>query len=479
MPPSRPARLDPFAPLAPLAAALSTPPLPPVVALFGDDDWIVSEAVRRLTAAFRAAFPESETSTYDATGGGVTEAVADAATVALFSTNRLVALDATELLHARKLTADEVDALLDEAAEAGPSERRVLERCARKARALAAAAGHGADADPHETAKKVTGRVRRSERAPELAALLALPVEEGEATESALDRLMDYVTRAPSGDNVLLVHALSPDADHAALGELRRHPHALLLAPDGEARRERLAQLGLERTIERGLAVDADVFDTLTERGRLSARAFLTELDKLCDSAANGRVTAEAAARLVVDERKEYGSDFVDAVVKRRFLDALKVLERLLSATEEFTAFRPFGKGEAAPARKGPKGEAAFFPLLGLLAGEVRRILAFKAALAEPWAQELRRRRADYRSFQDRVLPALRNAPPGAPPVPLDGHPFVLHKAYLASFDWPLDDLLRTLEGIAAIDRGVKSGAGTGRDLLESLLLQLHGTAAR
>ena len=25
--------------------------------------------------------------------------------------------------------------------------------------------------------------------------------------------------------------------------------------------------------------------------------------------------------------------------------------------------------------------------------------------------------------------------------MPLDGHPFVLHKAYLASFEWGLDDL--------------------------------------
>ena len=44
-------------------------------------------------------------------------------------------------------------------------------------------------------------------------------------------------------------------------------------------------------------------------------------------------------------------------------------------------------------------------------------------------------------------------------------------RAYLASFDWTLDELAAALAGLAAIDRGVKTGLGSGPDLLQSWLL--------
>jgi DNA polymerase III delta subunit len=470
-------RGDPFGALAPLLAAAARAPFPPVLTVLGDDEWFVAEAARRVSKAFLEAFPDGEVADYEGAGNGVKEAVADAATIALFATNRLVSLDVTDLLRTRKLTADEIDALLDEATDAGlgappgaPSEPRVLDRLARKARGLARDAGALVEGDPAETARKLTGRVKRSDRAPDLASLLALPVDDGEAAETALDRLLDYVLRATPGDNVLLLRAVSPDPDHAALAELRRTPVARLFAADDAARRERLHALGLERVLERGFSAEPDVFETLTERGRLTARAFLSELDRLVETAPGPRVTAEAAARLVADERKEYGSDFVEAVARKKFLEALRIAERLF-ASEGFTAFRSFGKEDAsAPAKKGPKGEAAFFPLLGLLAADVRRMLAVKAALAEPGADPPARR-ADYRVFVDRVLPRLKAERPGAAPIPVEGHPFVLHKAYLASFDWTLDELSEALTSLAAIDRGVKTGAGTGPELLQTWLL--------
>jgi len=475
-------RGDPFGALAPLLAAAAKAPLPTVLTILGDDEWFVAEAARRVAKEFLKAFPEGEVSEYEGTGNGVKEAVADAATIALFSTNRLVSLDITDLLRTKKLTADEIDSLLDEAGESGlgappgaPSEPRILERLARKARALARDAGALVEGDPSETARKLTGRVRRGDRAPELAQLLGWPVDDGEAAETALGRLLDYVLRATPGDNVLLLRAVAPDPDHAALAELRRSLVARLFGGDDAGRRERLHALGLERVLERGKSCEPDVFETLTERGRLTARAFLSELDRLVETAAGNRVTAEAAARLVADERKEYGSDFVEAVAKKRFLEALRIAERLFAA-DDFTAFRSFGKEEsAAPAKKGPKGEAAFFPLLGLLAGEVRRMLSLKAALSEPGA-EAPARRADYRAFADRVLPRLRTERPGAAPIPVDGHPFVLHKAYLASFDWTVEELSAALVSLADIDRGVKTGLGSGPDLLQSWLLGRLGS---
>ena len=206
-------RGDPFGPLAPLLAAAAGAPLSPVLTILGDDEWFVAEASQRVAKAFREAFPEGEVSEYEGTGNGVREAVADAATIALFSTNRLVALDVTDLLRTKKLTADEVDSLLDEAADAGlgaapgaPSEPRVLDRLARKARALARDAGALVEGDAAETARKVTGRVRRSDRAPELAQLLSLPVDDGEAAETALGRLLEYATRARPVGALPLMH---------------------------------------------------------------------------------------------------------------------------------------------------------------------------------------------------------------------------------------------------------------------------------
>ncbi|MEO8586398.1 MAG: hypothetical protein ABI584_09585 [Acidobacteriota bacterium] len=471
---TKPSRSDPFAPLASLLASARTAPLHPVLFLSGDDEWIVAEGARRVTAAFQEAFREGEVSTYEATGEGVKEAVADAATVALFSTNRLVVLEATELFRGKGLSAEDLDALLDEAEEAR-DDVRVLTRLARKAHTFAGAAGVAVGDDPEDAARRIAGRVKRADRAPELAGLLALLPPSGEGAESAMDRLLDFAVRAGASDNVLLVHAVMPDAQHRATQALRRAARAAdLSVPDESARRERLAALGLERAIDRQVLVEPEVFELLSGRGRLGARPFLSDLDRLIDSAAGPRVTAEEAARQIADESREYGSDFVEAVAGRDLTGAIRLLGKLLSGAS-FSAFRPWGGKEDAPsAKKGPRGEAAFFPLLGLLAAEIRRMLALRAALDEraaPSSSSGAPRRVDYRGFVDRILPALKATRPGLPPLPLDAHPFVLHKAYLAALGWTAEDLKRALIGLEAIDRGVKSGAGTGPELLEAWLL--------
>lgn len=102
-------------------------------------------------------------------------------------------------------------------------------------------------------------------------------------------------------------------------------------------------------------------------------------------------------------------------------------------------------------------------------------MLALRAALEERGASM---RRADYRAFVDRVLPALKTPRPGLPPLPLEGHPFMLHKAYLASLNWTADELADALVGIEAVDRGVKTGEGSGSELLEAWLLARARPAA-
>src|SRR5258706_11999803 len=92
---------DPFAPLKPLLAAVAAEPLRPVLFVLGDDGWIVGEAVKRLTAAFQKAFAEGEVAIYEGGEAAVREAVADASTLPLFASHRLVVLDANELLKTR------------------------------------------------------------------------------------------------------------------------------------------------------------------------------------------------------------------------------------------------------------------------------------------------------------------------------------------------------------------------------------------
>ena len=304
---------------------------------------------------------------YDGSGDSVKDAVADAATFALFSTNRLVTLDATEVLRKGKLSAEELDGVLDEAAEARPEgaapPSAALLRAARRAHALASAAGIETSESPAEAARRLAGRVRRSERARELEELLALPSGSGEAAETAAGRLVAYVEQAAPGDNSLLVFAVSPDAEHGATAALRRiGPSADLSAAGDEGKRARLVALGVERALDRNALVEPEVFDVLTERGRLSARLFLLDLDRLIDITAGKRITAEDAFRQVDHQEKAYGSDFVEAVAQKKPVEGIRILERLL-AGGEFTAFRPWGgKEEAAPAAQGAARRRGVLP---------------------------------------------------------------------------------------------------------------------
>jgi DNA polymerase III delta subunit len=470
---------DPFRNLVTLLEAATRAPLPPVLLIQGDDEWFVKEGARRAGMAFRKAFVEGEVCEYEGTASGVREAVNDVSTIALFSTNRLVIIEGTEIFRGKKVSGEEVEELLDQAKEAGlgaaqgaPADPRALQRISRKLRAALRAAGIATgEAD---AATKAGSKFKMAGRAPEIAAVLAQSAEDASEGSSPDDILRQYLEQARPGDNTLLVHAVNPDPEHHCVALMARIGTAVtLVAPDEASRRDRLAALGFERAVERGVSVDGAVFETLTERGRLTARAFLNELDRLISGAVNGRVTAEAAARLVVDEKKEYGSDLVEAIAQKRFTEAIQILERLLKG-ESFSAFRPQGKEDGS---KGPKGEAAFFPILALLTNEFRRMLSLKSALTEnrEAGTLVGRKRPDYRTFSEQVLSTLKNPMGGAPPLAVEGHPFVLFKSFQNLGNWSLKELGDGLLAMAAIDKAVKTGDGDGPEMFEAFLLERVG----
>ena len=145
------------------------------------------------------------------------EAVADAATVALFSTNRLVVLEATELFRGKGLTAEDLDALLDEAAEARGT-TRARSRASRAGRTRCAGGGRrrrrrrsrgrrAPDRRTREACRPLAG-ARRASRPPPRRPRRG----RGDGARPA-PRLRARARRA--SDNVLLVHAVTPDAQHA------------------------------------------------------------------------------------------------------------------------------------------------------------------------------------------------------------------------------------------------------------------------
>ena len=66
----------------------------------------------------------------------------------------------------------------------------------------------------------------------------------------------------------------------------------------------------------------------------------------------------------------------------------------------------------------------------------------------------------------------------GRAPLAVDGHPFVLFKSFEASLGWSLDELVDALAGLAGVDAGVKSGEGSGPELLEAWVLSRIRPAA-
>ena len=227
--------------------------------------------------------------------------------------------------------------------------------------------------------------MKRADRAPELSPRSSrCSPRPRTARRRRSTALLDFAQRAGASDNVLLVHAVTPDAQHRATQGLRRAARAAdLSVPDESARRERLAALGLERAIDREVLVEPEVFELLSGRGRLAARPFLSDLDRLIDSAAGPRVTAEEAARQIADESREYGSDFVEAVAGRDLEQALRLLAKLLSGAS-FTAFRPVGRegGRAFGREEGPARRGRVLPAPGPSRG---RASGGCSRFARPW----------------------------------------------------------------------------------------------
>jgi hypothetical protein len=98
-------------------------------------------------------------------------------------------------------------------------------------------------------------------------------------------------------------------------------------------------------------------------------------------------------------------------------------------------------------------------------------MLALKAAASDRGIDAGGGRRLDYRTFADRLLPALKAPRAGVPPLVADAHPFILFRSFQAGGAWTLEELSGALVALANVDRLAKSGGGAARELMEGWLL--------
>jgi hypothetical protein len=57
------------------------------------------------------------------------------------------------------------------------------------------------------------------------------------------------------------------------------------------------------------------------------------------------------------------------------------------------------------------------------------------------------------------------------PALPLEAHPFLLYRSFQSAEGWTLEELTGALRGLSEVDRGAKSGGGSGFELMETWLL--------
>ena len=152
------------------------------------------------------------------------------------------------------------------------------------------------------------------------------------------------------------------------------------------------------------------------------------------------------------DEASEDVYEFFEAVGRRDAADVLTRLERLFSGRDVWAGDRAVDIEEAWPQK-----------FLGMLTGEIRRMLQIRARLEEsgPGAFDTS---MTYGAFQVRVLPRLMAsvAPFGRSPFETasgGAHPFALYRAAQRSSRFTTSELVRALSRAADVDVALKNSS--------------------
>ena len=313
----------------------------------------------------------------------------------LFSPQRIVELDISRLLGT-----EAPGRLLTKAVEAWEAGKR--REAFKQARLLLAALDLPLGA-PEETAEAAARKVRRKAEAELLAEIFKeMPEEKAGGAAVLRSALRSLLERTENDGTVALMTAVSPPAGVDLVREIADRGLVLetTVGDDAEPALRRLAEA---RAKEREVVLEPAAVQRLLARTDYRAAPFAMELEKLLEWAGKGgRIRATDIESNVEDESSEDVYAFFDSIGRRDAGDALARLERLLDGRDIRAGDRDFKKIE----------DIWPIQLLGMLAGEVRRMLLIRAAAGR---RRRRRRRVQLRRVH--VLPDV----PGAYPAPPDG----------------------------------------------------------
>jgi len=419
---------------------------PSVVLVTGDVEFFVEEAAGRARDAL-AGGGDAEVLRFedDAPSDAISDALLNRS---LFSPRRIVELDVSRLLGTQtpgKLLVAAVDAW----DKGGPGGRR---EAFRHVRALLSALDLPTDGDPAETAAAAAKKVRRKEEAELLAEILKeLPAERsgGPAVLKAALRVLLEREPEPEKKNdgtVAILRAIDPPAGVDLLAEIEEKG-LVLEASVGDDAAPALRRLANALAKDRDVSFEPAAVERLIARTDGKPAPFAAEVAKLLEWAGKGgKVRAADVVAQVEDESSEEMYSFYDAIGRRDAGEVLSRLERLMSG-------RPVRMGREEMETEG------IWPtrLLGLLTGEIRRMLLLRSRLDE--AGVVFSAGMPFPRFQNQVLPHLTSPvrPFGRPPA--QGKPYGIFKLAERASRYKAAELARALARAADVDVALKNSA--------------------
>jgi DNA polymerase III delta subunit len=409
---------------------------PAAILVSGDVDFFVEEAAGKVRGALAGRDTEVLRFEDDAPSETVSDALLNRS---LFAAHRIVEIDISRLLGTDS-PGRLVTKALEGWAKGGAGGRR---EAFKAARALLAALDLPAGGDPTENAEAAAKRVRKKDDAPLLAEILKELPEEKSGGLAVLKAALRTLLEHKKNDGIVaLLTAVSPPAGVDLLQEITARG-LVLEASVGDDPGPALRRFAATRSKDHEVALEPAAVERLLTRTDAEAATFAAELAKLLDWAGKGgRVRADDVEANVEDEASEDVYGFFDAIGRRDAGDALARLERLFDGRDVRQGDRAFEKIE----------EIWPIQLLGVIAGEVRRMLLLRARLeqAVPGGFDAG---MSYAAFQARVLPRLLAAEGGKGSM----HPFALYKASQRSSRFTARELARALSRAADVDVRLKS----------------------
>ncbi len=423
------------------------PDAPAAILVTGDVEFFVEEAAAR-TREILSMGKEAEILRFE--DDAPVESVSDALlNRSLFSPQRIVELDISRLLGT-----EAPGRLFTKAVEAWEAGKR--REAFKQARLLLAALDLPLTA-PEETAEAAAKKVRRKAEAELLAEILKEMPEEKSGGGAGVLRsaLRALIERGENDGTVALMTAVSPPAGVDLVREIADRGLVLetTVGDDAEPALRRLAET---RAKEREVVLEPAAVQRLLARTDYRAAPFAMELEKLLEWAGKGgRIRATDIKANVEDESSEDVYAFFDSIGRRDAGDALARLERLLDGRDIRAGDRDFKKIE----------DIWPIQLLGMLAGEVRRMLLIRARLDEAGGGGGASHfdaSMSYQTFQARVLPRLMApaAPFGRSPFETaqgGAHPSGLYQSAKRSSKFTTRQRARALARAADVDVALKN----------------------